>query len=374
MALAVQDGMLNLQTSQPAKIDLTLTKEGYSILAELFNKSKFIRLDKPADISGILTQVKIPVILNTQPRTLIERFPTIQGNFADIRLQAKVAIDSLSLSEVRSGNHAYLKYLTFTVDKASAKEPIQLHLDGRISSQARMSSTPSKEGTVSLDAQLNHLFDPAGQFDKQSMVVNIQGDFNNVPTLMIDLFNQESKMSRLLGSTFNLNLNTQIQQLSGPVSLTLQAPNTCASLNGQLKNGTLYLLEPIYTQVNLTPSVSKYILGSANPLSITQISSDNPLTLQVDPQGFAIPLFPFQLDQMSLGKTRIELGKIRCTNDGTLNFTLGLLKSDRLTSENELLIWFAPPDGSSPTKRDSNHRTDRISRRRNLRSRPLGNH
>jgi len=96
--------------------------------------------------------------------------------------------------------------------------------------------------------------------------------------------------------------------------------------------------------VQVTPDVSRFILDSANPLSISQIYADNPLTLQIDPQGFALPLFPFDLTQFTFSKARIELGKIRCKNEGGLNFTLSLLKSKQFTNNRELLLWFAPMD------------------------------
>lgn len=176
------------------------------------------------------------------------------------------------------------------------------------------------------------------------MMVDVRGSLENFPTLLLDLFNNDAKLSKLFGPQLFINLNTQIQKLSGPLNLTVQAPNTRLSLNGALQNGTLYLSEPIYAQVQMTPEVGQFILRSANPLSMTQLSAENPLTLEIDPKGFALPLFPFNLNQFNIDKARIELGKIRCKNEGSLNFALGLLKSKLFTSEQELLLWFTPMD------------------------------
>lgn len=339
LSLEAEEGMLTLKN--PGKIDWTITREGFELLSCFFDPKKHFQLEKETHLNGTLSAVKLPIYVNPHPTCLTERFPKIQGSFADMRLQGSASIESLSLSEKITHHTAYLKFLNFTFNKSTAQEPLLLHLDGIAT--ARGSKTPT-EGKISLDAKLAHLFSPTGAFDRDAMIADIEASLSQVPTLILDLFNQESKLSKLLGSTLTLNLSTQIQKMSGPLHLSFHAPNTRASLNGNLRNGVLYLAEPIYTQLNLTPSVSQFILGSANPLSISRIYSDTPLSLQIDSAGFALPLFPFNLTEMQIGKARIELGKIWCTNDGTLNFTLGLLKSDRLIDSNELLLWFAPMD------------------------------
>lgn len=338
LAFAAKDGMLHLTT--PGAVDWTITPEGFELLTYLFDQKNHFKLEKQSYLKGTLTAVQLPIIMNPQPTSVFERFPKIQGNFADIIVQGKASIESMALSEKYTHRSAYLKFLNFSIDKATAQVPLLLHLDGLASAPG----TKVREGKISLDAKLANLYTPEGAFDKNSMVANIEASLIQVPTLILDLFNHQGKLSKLLGPSVTLTLNTQIQQMSGPVHLSLNAPNTKASINGMLQSGVLYLSEPIYTQLNLTPDVSNFILGSANPLSISRISSDNPLSLQIDSNGFVLPLFPFNVSQMQIGKARIELGKIRCTNDGTLKFTLGLLKSDRLVTSNELLLWFAPMD------------------------------
>jgi hypothetical protein len=113
-----------------------------------------------------------------------------------------------------------------------------------------------------------------------------------------------------------------------------------------MTQGALTLKEPIYAQVTMTPALSKFLLSEVNPLSITEIRSTSPITLEIQPQGFVAPILDFSLKKVNIPKGRLELGQISCKNEGNLNLALSLLKSVQLTQNHNLNLWFTPIDFS----------------------------
>ena len=85
-------------------------------------------------------------------------------------------------------------------------------------------------------------------------------------------------------------------------------------------------------------------MDDVNPLSISEISSKDPLKLEMGATDFSCPLFPFDASRLNIPKFHLELGNLSCRNEGNINIALGLLKSSQLKKGKDLHLWFAPID------------------------------
>jgi len=172
-----------------------------------------------------------------------------------------------------------------------------------------------------------------------------------VPSSVFDFFastlgNHSESFTALFGQSITAVASANLQNATGPVKVNINTINTRASLSGMMNSGSLTLKEPIYAQVTMTPELSKFLLGEVNPLSITEIRSTNPITIEIQPQGFVLPVIDFSFKKINIPYARLELGQISCKNEGNLNLALSLLKSVQLTQNQHLNLWFTPIDFS----------------------------
>jgi len=151
-------------------------------------------------------------------------------------------------------------------------------------------------------------------------------------------------MATIFGPELNLTASSTLTHWNGPITLQLNSPNIRASVKGAITNGLLYLNDPFHMQLTLTPDLSRVILNSVNPLSLTAITAQAPITLEIPAQGFTYPIFSSDNSQINIPAGRLELGKLYCHNEGNVNITLGLLKLSQFSQNQNIELWFAPLD------------------------------
>lgn len=154
---------------------------------------------------------------------------------------------------------------------------------------------------------------------------------------------QDLQLTNLFGTSVALEATLSLQNASGPLSLSLHSPKARLSAKGSIKQGILQLSEPLHAQAHLTPALAALLFEETNPLLLSDLRAEAPLTLEIPAEGVSIPLFPYNPAQLSIPKARIELGQVTAANAGNLNVTLGLLKSS-LSKSKELKLWFTPID------------------------------
>ncbi len=314
--------------------------EALSFSATLENKDDTLRLVKPASFTWTLTPDgydKIDIRLNQRPgpftltndaqiqlRLTALSFPLKAGpSFADIQVQGELSIDEISFTEKATGTVTSLKNIQWQISQAKPGAPLDF----------KLSSTMPPKGLVQAEGS----FDPAQQTTHLSMKVQ------RFPTPALDLLSRaigkaSLPLSTALGPTIDATITADVKNGSGPLNVNLTSDTAKASLQGLVTNGVLTLSQPLYAQLQMTPELSRELFDLAVE------SAEAPITIEVPPQGFALPLFPMNVEQIQIPSARIELGKITCRNEGNLNVTLGILKSSQKSSNNSLHLWFAPID------------------------------
>lgn len=313
---------LNLQQAgniislvKPGKISYTLTQEGY---AALYKTSQLFQLASPALLNLSLSQLRLPATTGSY------QIPSVTFDLSQIQLQGDLTVDKLSFVEKNSGAVTSVNSLKLHLAQSAPNTPLAFNLSANV----------DPKGTVAAQ----------GSFDHATASTALNLNIHQFPTSLLDLIARDLSLSTILGPTINATAAAQVKNWTGPLKFSINAPNTRASLDGNLKDGVLMLNDAIYAQITMTPALSKLLLRDVNPLSITAIRAKDPLSLQIPASGFAVSLHPFTFSGMTIPNARIELGQIFCKNEGNLNVAMGLLKLSQFSKDKEMKLWFAPID------------------------------
>ncbi len=297
--------------SQPASLTWTLTPEGYAALSSCFNPAKTgFKLTEPAVIKAAIPFFRYP---------LSDSF-----DLTKLCYTADLSIDSLAFSATKNirlhGLRLHTKHDT----------PLSPYI-------FKFNGAGQPEGTANIQAS----------FDFISGSTDLTGQLQQFPTEAFDVILtavSPFSMVTLFGPQINLTARTTLTNWSGPIFLQLSSQNLRTSLNGTVNHGLLTLHDPFHVQMNLTEDLGKLLLQSFNPLSLSSITSEGAITLEIPPQGFSYPLFPHNDAEINIPQGRLELGKIYCRNEGNVNVTLGLLKLSEFSKNQNIELWVAPCD------------------------------
>jgi len=304
-----------LQLTKPAKMAFTLTPEGYIALDRWINAAPtpFI-LTAPAQLKSTILSLMIPCC----KEKLI---------LSQLACKADLTIDTLAFADKSSTKSTQLNQIQLHLDHPAATGPFAFSLAAR--------GIP--EGSI----------DVQGTMDITNGKLQLSSRLDQFPTDALDVVARTAgqsslSMATLFGPQVNFSANSSLTQWNGPVKFQLNSPNIRASLDGSMTQGTLTLNDSFHMQMSITPDLSRLILNSLNPLSLSAVSTQAPITLEIPAAGFSYPLYPWNAAHINIPQGRIELGKLYCHNEGNVNVALGLLKLSQLSDNLEL--WFAPLD------------------------------
>ena len=99
------------------------------------------------------------------------------------------------------------------------------------------------------------------------------------------------------------------------------------------------LNKPIDGFVNLTPLFIQTYLAPNVSLLSTATGSEKPIKFSVAKEQFACPINPFNLNELTIGKGMLDLGKILFKNEGELSSILSFVHK---ISEPNFTLWFTP--------------------------------
>ncbi len=343
-AFVVDRTSLRLQGNNN-QLTWTLTPESYRAFDALMTgPTKGMApfdLKEPSTFTITLSKMVLPVA------TKQSRIPDVVFDMNALQLTANGTNPKLTFYDKSSQETIQLSGLSFSLNKSAAQGPLSLSLDSDVVTQG----TAAKNGSISVAGRIEPTRNAQGAFDISQLTGNLQLKAQQFPSRVLDLFARakgrtDFPFTTLFGNVINAALSLDLKKFSGPVSLNLNTPLTRASVNGTLVNGALMLSDPIYAQLKITPEVSRLVLKEVNPLNLSYIYSEDPITLEIPAQGFYLPLYPTNLAKIAIPEATIELGKIFCRNEGNVNITLGLLKTQKFDKNSDLMLWFAPIDFS----------------------------
>jgi hypothetical protein len=328
-------------------IQWVLTKEGYSALdqmitAQTSNEAPFA-LAETSTFTLSLNKLFIPASRVEKRGFLGDRIPSGGFDLAALKLDASIRNPLLTFIDQKSKETLQLTDLRGTIDTSATQGPLAISIESGVVTQ----SQSIKNGSFSLSGNLTPI--SAAVFDPTHLTANLDIKMRQLPSRALDLFARgqgrtDFPFSTTFGTLINANISLDLKDSSGPIAVNVHTPMTQIDMKGHLTNGALLLDAPLYAQMKITPAFSKLIFKEVNPLNLSYLYSQDPITLEIPKEGFYLPLFPSNLSTIAIPHGKIELGKVFCRNEGNVNITLGLLKTKQFDKSGELALWFAPID------------------------------
>ncbi len=353
-AFAANDQGIQLQGNQGQAI-WTLTPEGYQVIDMVLSgqanaKSPFLLKEKTT-FNMSFSNLYIPLQPHAKTGSLADRIPVISTDISKLKITANGKNSVLSFFDNSSQETIQLSNSAFSFNKSQPQGPILFTLSSAVTSQMAntVKSGMGRSGSLNISATIDNLLNDQGEIDIAKLSGKIALNASQFPSRALDVIARAKGKTNLpfttiFGETITADAALDIKELTGPVSMTLNASNSRFSLKGKLLKGTLLLDQPLHLQGMITTEISRLFLKEVNPLSISYIYSNDPVTLEISNTDFYVPLYPFDPNRVNIAKARIELGQIYCRNEGNISATLSLLKSRQFAKEKEMMLWFAPID------------------------------
>ncbi|MBI2743312.1 MAG: hypothetical protein HYX48_05290 [Chlamydiales bacterium] len=308
---------------EPMELFFTLNGEGFSRIKSWLAKTPAtVELLQPSICSFTISSLNIPL--------------TKDLSWKDLQIVANGGIDKFAFQEKGSGQSVKFDQLILKLQKKEKLSPLSFQLTSQVSTKEVLGGKAA-EGKIECIGSLQE------SSDLKRPSLELDATIEQLPSSIFDLVAQltnSSSLAPLFGNALDAKAHVSLKNGSGPVQLNLKSPNSRFSIAGVVTSGVLTLSEPIHAQVLMTEELTRPMLKEVNPLSISSITSSHPLTLEVQPDGFSLPLDNWK--KLSLSKAKIELGQIQCENQGAFQVTLGLLKSKQFSGDKQLHLWFAP--------------------------------
>lgn len=307
-------------TNKAADIRWTLTPEGYEYLKKLTDQGKLSSvLLEPLTVKGVISKLHIPLkqkLLGKGGQIEIE-LTTNEAKWKDPtdRSIQKMRIDSIFNSQDLL-DHLNFATTIYTQDKPTIvfNGVIKDWVDEKGKQQLNQSS-------VKADLKIQHL------------------PLRFIPSWFFLDSSATHKLQAVIGEDLSGEIHLETERMTGLVSAQFQGNRGHALLDGHLEKGLLTLRRPLEWQVQVTPELSYAFLSQSLPLFSTAFAADQPLKLTIEPNGFVLPLFPFNLKGATIPRGIIQLGQVYFHNEGEFKSMINLLKP---LANKQISIWFTP--------------------------------
>ncbi|MGE3953678.1 MAG: hypothetical protein AB7F31_00585 [Parachlamydiales bacterium] len=305
-----------LSPSRPATLEWRVTPAGFKALYQTLKKTPPLTLIEPATLSAKITALD---------------FPLSQFNPAQSTLVASATSTPLNLS--RQGKSALVENLLLKIDSKNLSKALYALLNGEVVTQSR--------GSFRVEGSAENLFSPLGKLAPKEASLQLKGELKSLQTpYLFDLLPFDTSMlSALFGQQISGKFQAKVDSLSGPCSADLRSQNLTLSLDGALQKGTLTLNRPFKATLQVTPDIGLHLLKLANPLFLSAVRSEKPVTFSLQNRDFSLPLFPFEPTKIT-ATGALDLGKIWLTNRDPVALLLSLFKGEEYGAE--LSAWSTP--------------------------------
>ena len=194
--------------------------------------------------------------------------------------------------------------------------------------------------------------DQAGTFDVSSSVGhNIKIGtikLKNFPTIAFDeiifqdLDPNKGIITQILGQKTNLNSTFKIINSEGTIVLDVLSSHVKSKLSANYLNGIITLNAPLDASIILSEKLCKTLIKDVNPLLIYGLKAFNPIKIKISPEGFSLPIHPFNLEEVKVENAMIDFGKILTKNGKNISTVIGIMKYHSLEEVKEMNIWCGP--------------------------------
>lgn len=280
---------------------------------------------------------RAPLVRLTQPTTLLGRVSQLTWEWQptphfDPRVAGITAEFSLESGQIEIAKTLLdLAHLSCSIDAPQMSSQMSCKGSGAVG-----------DGSFALDLLFNGLIRSNGSINWTGMGSQGRVHLDQFPTVALGWLGGErvQQLNALFGETIATTSSWSLNQLTGPIALSLQSTHSAAELHGGLKGGVLTLSRPFQGQVAVTPYLGAWLLGKLNPLLATAIGSERPLSLSIGSEGFQLPLLPYLPARVNVPSATVDLGKLFLANRGSVQSLLNLMGAG--SSGPVVTAWFTP--------------------------------
>lgn len=134
------------------------------------------------------------------------------------------------------------------------------------------------------------------------------------------------KMNEIIGGVFEIETHLNLDQKKGPVDFDFKSTYSYLDMKGNLVDKGLILKSPMEFQLQPHPGLSRFFTSQKNTSSISSISTQEPICIEISDKNFFLPLEPFEMKKMRFDQLHATIGEIEWKNSGVLHFFVNLLK------------------------------------------------
>lgn len=152
-------------------------------------------------------------------------------------------------------------------------------------------------------------------------------------------FRQKKAVHTLFGSLVKGDIKIQGSLDNYRIQAKLAGENGKITLDGLIREKTLFLNDTLFAEVVVTPELVSNFLQPFFPFMSGLLATEQPVRVTIDSSRFAIPLSSTFISQAKIGKMTVDVGHANFSAKGQLNKLMEALNSD---VNEPFTVWFTP--------------------------------
>lgn len=308
-----------LSLLRPASLRLKFTPEAFEMLS-----------------THLIEKPELELIENAYLSLNIRNFSISRKDFnwKKATLDVDVLVDAIHMKDAFSNEAWVWKNLQGSVSTHDLGRQISFKLESRA----------DQKGKIDLLGQAEDFWTDKGLLNFNGMTLMLRGEARHFPASAISRLVTKDpsipkKIEALFGSMINTTFQAQLRRMNGPIQLGVKGPNGEVSLDGMVKESTLTLNKNLKAHFQLSSQLGQFIPGGAIPFLSEVLSSNKPMSIDIDSKDFSVKMNPFSISGIESAKGSVDIGKVVFSGEGKLAAAVRLIN---LSLGNAIPIQFTP--------------------------------
>lgn len=150
------------------------------------------------------------------------------------------------------------------------------------------------------------------------------------------------QLATLIGERVNGTVKFNLVGPSGTVQAALNGTGGKFELDATIKDQILSLNQPLSLDLQVTKELREGLIRELAPYAAGIQSTEAPVSLTIDPAGFAFPLTATNLLAVKIPKATFDLGKVKLDVNSPLGSVSSVLTGERGRQSGTMNVWFTP--------------------------------
>ncbi|MCH9703544.1 MAG: hypothetical protein K0U13_02010 [Chlamydiae bacterium] len=320
LAIAV-DPTFQITQKTPGHIHWEITDERYEALAQILSKGESMnyKLQRDSALDIEIESIHCP-----------SEFPdSVKSFVCRSGLVGTISIAPLAFKNPETGDSFTIEKIEGGIFGENFSRKIHSNLYGELSSK----------GHFTAEVDLLNLW------SSEPLALSGGFDLTQIPVHQIlgiiplnPIFRQ--KAEAIMGDRLDAQMQAQISENSGPISLEIHASNFKGSFPLQLEDDRILLRDILKAEITFTGAISEHFITDINPMIVQGARSKHPIRIFIDPDGFSFPI-PWSFKELTIEKAVIDVGKIFVKNGGAVEELMKFLKA-KPPKDKLMRAWFTP--------------------------------